>query len=76
MRLRCLPVAVTGFIVCAIFNMTCIMTSGVLYCPFQKFRCKVLQVQDLIYLVLILLFNDIKYGRKRDFCLEVKIILK
>lgn len=56
--------------------MTCIMTSGVLYCPFQKFRCKVLQVQDLIYLVLILLFNDIKYGRKRDFCLEVKIILK
>lgn len=53
------------------------MTCEVLYYQFQKFTRKfVIKVWDLIYLVLIILFVDWKYRRKRNFCLEVDIILK
>lgn len=34
-------VAVSGFIIYAVVNMTYIMTPKVLYYPFQKFICKV-----------------------------------
>jgi hypothetical protein len=53
------------------------MTSEVFYYPFHKFTCKVvIKVSYLVYLVLIVLFVDGNYGRKRNFCLEIDIILK
>lgn len=54
----------TGLVMYGAVNMTCAVTSEVLYYPFQKFTCEVvIKVRDLIYFVLSALFIDTKYGR-------------